>query len=69
MSPVCEQSRFRIEGPGSMDTREHRPSASAVQELRRAGGEWLRKLREQRGLTARVGQARRRQLLYFYIAT
>lgn len=53
MSPVCEQSKFRIEGPGSMDTRKHRPSASAVQELRRAGGEWLRKLREQRGLSQR----------------
>ncbi len=53
LSPVCEQSKFRIEGPGSMDTRKHRPSASAVQELRRAGGEWLRKLREQRGLSQR----------------
>ncbi len=36
-----------------MDTRKHRPSASDVQELRRAGGEWLRKLREQRGLSQR----------------
>ncbi len=36
-----------------MDTRKHRPSASDVQELRRAGGEWLRKLRERRGLSQR----------------
>lgn len=36
-----------------MDTRKHRPSAFDVQELRRAGGEWLGKLREQRGLSQR----------------
>jgi transcriptional regulator with XRE-family HTH domain len=30
-----------------------RESAANVQELRRAGGEWLRKLRERRGLSQR----------------
>jgi len=36
-----------------MSTRENRPSASDVQGLRRAGGKWLRALREQRGLSQR----------------
>lgn len=36
-----------------MHTNGHRPSASDVHELRRAGGEWLRTLREQRGLSQR----------------
>lgn len=38
---------------GRWKTEKQRPNASDVQELRRAGGEWLRKLREDRGLSQR----------------
>lgn len=53
LSPVCERSRFRIEGPGSMDTRKHRPSASEVQELRRAGVNGFASCADSGGLSQR----------------
>ncbi|HJU10985.1 MAG TPA: helix-turn-helix transcriptional regulator [Candidatus Binataceae bacterium] len=38
---------------GRVQTARQRPTPSEVQELRRAAGDWLRKLREERGLSQR----------------
>jgi transcriptional regulator with XRE-family HTH domain len=42
-----------MENPGDMDANVQRRSGPDVQKLRRAAGEWLRSLREQRGLSQR----------------